>query len=211
MKFFSTFPLTPTPFNNRGEYTKYLFLPSPVCLAFILRQSSVILVHKTNASNKNLMGERLLAPVEVSQRQPDCITWLQRLQGGSSFLFFQCPGCCFSETLWHLEMWSVDFSVILWLQICSAAFFLLVWPDWHRTTCFFWVTLGLNNLQFCHFSNRFAAWSLPSASGHGSMGNTLRAFQLLLPVIEICLVMFQVSLLIFPSMGLYQNFKEVIF
>lgn len=74
MKFFSTFPLTPTPFINRGKYTKYLFLPSPVCLAFILRQSSVIPVHKTNASSKNLVGERLLASVELSQRQPDCIT-----------------------------------------------------------------------------------------------------------------------------------------
>lgn len=31
------------------------------------------------------MGERLLASVEVSQRQPDCITWLQ---GGSSFFFY---------------------------------------------------------------------------------------------------------------------------
>lgn len=34
------------------------------------------------------MGERLLPSVEVSQRQPDCITWLQRLQGGSRFFHF---------------------------------------------------------------------------------------------------------------------------
>lgn len=176
MKFFSTFPLTPTPFNSRGKYTK-CFIPSPVCLAFIFRQSSVIPVHKTNASNKNLVEDRLLVSVEVSHRQPDCITWLQRLQGRSNFLSFYCPVCCLSETLWHLEMWSVDFSVFLWLQICSAAFFLLVWPNWHRTT---WVTLGLNNLQFCLSPYRFAAWSLSSASGHGSLGNTWRDFQICL-------------------------------
>lgn len=34
------------------------------------------------------MGERLLASVEVSQRQLVCITWLQRLQGGSRFFHF---------------------------------------------------------------------------------------------------------------------------
>lgn len=186
MKFFSTFPLTPTPFHNRDRYTK-CFISSSIsslCLVFTLRQSSVIPVYKTNASNKLLVGGRLLASVEVTQRQPDCITWFHRLQAWSSFLSFYCPGCHLFETPWHSEMWFVNFSGFLWLEICSAAFFLPGCPDWCRMTYFFQITPGLNNLQFSLSPNRFAGWSpLPSPSGLRSMGSTLRVFQLLLPVI----------------------------
>lgn len=174
-------PLLPLLSTTGANTQNVLFLPSPVCLAFILRQSNAIPVHKPNASNKPLVGDRLLASVEGSQRQPDCIIWLHRLQGGTSFLSFYCSGCF---CLKPCGTWKCGLLTSLSFCDCRSAvqpFFLLVWPGWHRKTCFSWVTLGLNNLQFCLSPDlsvipRFAAWSLPSDSGHGSMGNSFESF-----------------------------------
>lgn len=107
------FPLLPLLSTTGAETQNALFLPpSPVCLVFISRQNSVIPVYETNASSKLSVAERLLASVEVTQRQPGCITWFHRLQAWSSCLSFYYPDCHPFENLWHLEMWSVDFPCL---------------------------------------------------------------------------------------------------
>lgn len=148
MKFFSTFPFTPPPFHNRDiSHKNALFLPPlPVSLVFNLRQSNVIPVYKTNASNKLLVGEG----------SPAASLGTTGYRHEAVFFHFAVQAVI---SLKPCGTWKC--GPLASLSFCDGRaavqpFFLQGWPDWCRMTCFFRITPGLNNLQFSLSPGRFA-------------------------------------------------------
>lgn len=158
MKFFSTFPRSPIPLHNRESMQNALFLPpSPVCLVFILRQSSVIPVYKTNAGNKHLVGESLHGSQTASVGSTG-----YRLE---AILFcFYLPGCLKPCGTWKCGLLS-SLSFCDWRSAVQP-FFLLGCPGWYKMAYFSPIIL-----QFS-LSLPQACWliTLPSTSGLGSVG-----------------------------------------